>query len=67
MTMQIESFSAFFDRAMKNKNKKIKKGKYKGQNRAITKKDDIPLPGPKYRVTPRSGDAPSSSTFVTKG
>lgn len=63
----MESFATFFDRAMKNKNKKIKKGKYKGQNRAITKKDDMPLPGPTYRTTPRIGDAPSSSTFVTKG
>ena len=62
----MENFATFYANSIKNKNKKVKKGKYKGQRRAVIKKD-LQLPGYMHYNDPSSSTAPSSSTFTTKG
>lgn len=56
------NFATFFTQATQAKNRKIKKGKYKGQSNTIKTKD-LNLPGPMYHPTPSRSDAPSASTF----
>jgi len=63
---ETKGFASFFTQAMKDKQKKVKKGKYKGQNRSIKTKD-LPPPGPAYQKSPGGSDAPSASTFSLKG
>lgn len=65
-TPPIRNFASFFAQAVQNRGKKIKKGKYKGQMRGITSKE-LKTPGAIHYKTPRSTDAPSSSTYMVKG
>ena len=60
------NFSTFYTQAMRDKNVKTKKGKYKGQ----PKKDNtrpLRMQGPPYYQAPGKTDAPSSSTYVVGG
>ncbi len=62
------NFSTFFTLAMKSKNKKVKRGKYKGQTRELTDRK-LREPGPVYRPIQNANklSAPSASTFTLKG
>ncbi len=61
------NFATFYTQAIKDKNKKITKGKNKGQSSMIDKSKDIHLPGPMYYKVPAKSSAPSASTFVARG
>ena len=56
------NFTTFFGQAMKDKNRKIKKGRYKGQPGSLKSKK-LDLPGPGYHINPGLSDAPSASTY----
>lgn len=61
------NFASFYTQAQKDRQKKIKKGKYKGQMKGITSKELSP-PGPAvFKKTFNRSDAPSASTFSVKG
>jgi hypothetical protein len=61
------NFASFYTRAMKNKKKKIKKGKYKGQMKGTTSQD-LAAPGPAvFQKTFDRLHAPSASTYTVKG
>jgi len=61
------NFASFYTQAIKDKKKKIKKGKYKGQERSISKKDLPRTAGLTYKPKFDQNDAPSVSTFSVKG
>ena len=61
------NFATFFTQSIKDKTRKVKSGKYKGHPGAIKPKRNIQLPGVTYYSNPGKSDAPSSSTFLTKG
>ena len=62
----MSNFADFYTRAIKDKNRKIKKGRYKGQSGSLKSKE-LKLPGPAYHPQPGRSDAPSASTFMPKG
>jgi hypothetical protein len=62
------NFSTFYTQAIKDKAKKIKKGKYRGQSKSLKSDGMQRLPGPAYYAQPGGrSDAPSASTFKTVG
>lgn len=62
----MNNFATFYAQSVKNKTRKIKRGKYKGQSGSINNRD-IKLPGPAYHPQPGKSDAPSASTFKSVG
>lgn len=57
-----KTFSSFYADAVKDKLRKVKKGKYRGSS--VNKHEKIMrLPGVPYYPTPGRSDAPSSSTY----
>lgn len=56
------NFATFFAQSMKDKTRKIKKGRYKGQPSSIKASKELHLPGPIYH-TAHASSAPSASTF----
>jgi hypothetical protein len=61
------NFSTFYTQALKDKAKKFKRGKYKGQSKSLKSDGMQRLPGPTYSPNPAHSDAPSASTFKTVG
>lgn len=61
------NFASFYTRAMKDKKKKTKRGKYKGQMKGTTSQDLAPPGPPVFQKTFNRLDASSGSTFSLKG
>ena len=63
------NFATFFAQAVKDRSRKVKRGKHKGQYMSFKQKADLQLPGPAYHADPSSSklSAPSASTYVTRG
>lgn len=61
----MNNFSTFYTQAIRDKQKIVKRGKYKGQRRSIKSKD-LPVPGLAYH-NPMSSQAPSASTYTIRG
>ncbi len=61
------NFATFFAQSMKDKTRKIKKGRYKGQPSSVKASKKLQLPGPMFYRNPGNSDAPSSSTFIAQG
>lgn len=61
------NFATFFAQSMKDKTRKIKKGRYKGQPSSIKATKKLQLPGPMFYRNPGNSDAPSASTFAAQG
>lgn len=69
MNDKIANFSTFYSQAVKDKSKRLKKGKYKGQLKSVThmRSDNITLPGVAYTAQPSKNQAPSASTYTVRG
>ena len=63
------NFATFFAQSVKDRSRKIKRGKYKGQFRGIKSKPDLQMPGPAYHPEASASklNAPSASTYVERG
>ena len=61
------NFATFFTRSMKDKTRKIKKGRYRGQPGSIKDSKKLQLPGNMFYRNPGNSDAPSASTFTLGG
>jgi hypothetical protein len=62
------NFATFYAQAMKEKNRKVSKGKHKGQEKSIFKKKrELQMPGSLYYHDSNGSHAPSGSTFVAQG
>lgn len=62
----MNNFASFYTQSIKDKIRKIKKGKYKGQ-RGIIKHRNLTIPGQTYYQQPGKSDAPSASTYTVRG
>lgn len=60
------NFAVFYANAIKDANRKRKKGKYKG-HRIKSKHKNLPLPGPAYIPSANKLQAPSASTYTIRG
>lgn len=63
----MNNFASFYTQSVKDKLKKKTKGKYRGQSNIRNKKTDLTIQGPVYNPHPARSDAPSASTFVSRG
>lgn len=61
------NFATFFAQSVKDKTRKIKKGRYKGQPSSIKATKKLQLPGHMFYRNPGNSDVSSSSTFTAQG
>lgn len=59
----MNNFATFYTQAVKDKLRKVKRGKYRGQLNNIKPNGALRLPGPAYFAAPGKSDAPSASTY----
>lgn len=63
------NFAEFYSNSVKEKNKKIKKGKYRGQPKSVKSKN-LSIPGStftSYVGQPSLIQAPSANTYTVRG
>jgi hypothetical protein len=62
------NFATFYAQAAQEKNRKVGKGRNKGQPKSILKKKkELQMPGSMYYRDANGSQAPSGSTFVAQG